>query len=228
MISLFFRTMLFYAFLTLVLRLMGKRQVGEMEISELVTTLLLSEIAALPMQDTDIPILHAIIPILVIFSLEVIITFLKTKWNPLKKIFESKPVYLIKRGVLNQGELERNRISVNEFLGELRIQGVSSLSDAYYAILEQDGKLSVIKRAKPGETEKGLAHTLISDGQICQAAKQDLGMSDENIYALCRQEGVKPDEVFLLLRDDAGTTYCIRKDPKKQKGPHPKKGAETA
>ena len=224
MISLFFRTMLFYAFLTLVLRLMGKRQVGEMEISELVTTLLLSEIAALPMQDTDIPILHAIVPILVIFSLEVIITFLKTKWNPLKKIFESKPVYLIKRGVLNQQELERNRISVNEFLGELRIQGVSSISDAYYAILEQDGKLSVVKRAKPGEVEKGLAHTLISDGQICEEAKQDLGLSDENIHAMCQAEGVTPNEVFLLLRDDAGTTFCIRKETKNNK----EEGIQTA
>ena len=90
--------------------------------------------------------------------MEIIITFLKTKWNPLKKIFESKPVFLIRRGVLNQKELERNRISVNEFLGELRMQGISVLTDAYYAILEQDGKLSVVKRAKPGEEEKGLSH----------------------------------------------------------------------
>ena len=136
MISLLFRTLLIYLFLTMILRLMGKRQVGEMEISELVTTLLLSEIAALPMEDTDIPVLHALVPILAIVALEIIITYLKTKWNPLKKIFESQPVFLIRRGVLNQTELERNRISVNEFLGELRMQGVSVLTDAYYAILE--------------------------------------------------------------------------------------------
>lgn len=212
MISLFFRTFLLFAFLTLMLRLMGKRQVGEMEVSELVTTLLLSEIAALPMEDTDFPVLYAIVPILVIFSFEVIITFLKTKWNPLKKLFESKPVFLIKRGVLDQKELEKNRISLGELLSELRIHGIATYGDAYYAILEQNGKLSVVKRAKPDETEKGISHTLVSDGKLSKEAMKDLGLTEENVLALCRAEGVTPEEIFLLLRDDAGTVTCIKKE----------------
>lgn len=212
MISLFFRTFLLFAFLTLMLRLMGKRQVGEMEVSELVTTLLLSEIAALPMEDTDFPVLYAIVPILVIFSFEVIITFLKTKWNPLKKLFESKPVFLIKRGVLDQKELRKNRISLGELLSELRIQGIATYGDAYYAILEQNGKLSVVKRAKPDETEKGISHTLVSDGKLSKEAMKDLGLTEENVLALCRAEGATPEEIFLLLRDDAGTVTCIKKE----------------
>ena len=212
MISLFFRTFLLFAFLTLMMRLMGKRQVGEMEVSELVTTLLLSEIAALPMEDTDFPVLYAIVPILVIFSFEVIITFLKTKWNPLKKLFESKPVFLIKRGVLDQKELGKNRISLGELLSELRIQGISTYGDAYYAILEQNGKLSVVKRAKPDETEKGISHTLVSDGKLSKEAMKDLGLTEENVLALCRAEGATPEEIFLLLRDDAGTVTCIKKE----------------
>ena len=212
MISLFFRTFLLFAFLTLMMRLMGKRQVGEMEVSELVTTLLLSEIAALPMEDTDFPVLYAIVPILVIFSFEVIITFLKTKWNPLKKLFESKPVFLIKRGVLDQKELGKNRISLGELLSELRIQGISTYGDAYYAILEQNGKLSVVKRAKPDETEKGISHTLVSDGKFSKEAMKDLGLTEENVLALCRSEGATPEEIFLLLRDDAGTVTCIKKE----------------
>ena len=212
MISLFFRTFLLFAFLTLMLRLMGKRQVGEMEVSELVTTLLLSEIAALPMEDTDFPVLYAIVPILVIFSFEVIITFLKTKWNPLKKLFESKPVFLIKRGVLDQKELGKNRISLGELLSELRIQGISTYGDAYYAILEQNGKLSVVKRAKPDETEKGISHTLVSDGKLSKEAMKDLGLTEETVLALCRAEGATPEEIFLLLRDDAGTVTCIKKE----------------
>lgn len=212
MISLFFRTFLLFAFLTLMLRLMGKRQVGEMEVSELVTTLLLSEIAALPMEDTDFPVLYAIVPILVIFSFEVIITFLKTKWNPLKKLFESKPVFLIKRGVLDQKELGKNRISLGELLSELRIQGIATYGDAYYAILEQNGKLSVVKRAKPDETEKGISHTLVSDGKLSKEAMKDLGLTEENVLALCRAEGATPEEIFLLLRDDAGTVTCIKKE----------------
>lgn len=227
MISLLFRTLLIYLFLTIILRLMGKRQVGEMEISELVTTLLLSEIAALPMEDTDIPVLHAAVPILAIVALEIIITFLKTKWNPLKKIFESKPVFLIRRGVLNQKELERNRISVNEFLGELRMQGVSVFTDAYYAILEQDGKLSVVKRAKPGEEEKGLSHPLISDGQINKNALDDLNLTEETVKTLCLAEGTTPEDVFLLLRDDAGGIICIRKENGKQNRQTNDKGSQS-
>lgn len=227
MISLLFRTLLIYLFLTMILRLMGKRQVGEMEISELVTTLLLSEIAALPMEDTDIPVLHAAVPILAIVALEIIITFLKAKWNPLKKIFESKPVFLIRRGVLNQKELERNRISVNEFLGELRMQGVSVFTDAYYAILEQDGKLSVVKRAKPGEEEKGLSHPLISDGQINKNALDDLNMTEETVKTLCLAEGTTPEDVFLLLRDDAGGIICIRKENGKQNRQTNDKGSQS-
>lgn len=216
MISILFRTLFIYLFLTMILRLMGKRQVGEMEISELITTFLLSEIAALPMEDTDIPILHAIVPILAIVALEIIITYLKAKWNPLKKIFESKPVYLIRRGILDQAELDRNRISLGELLGELRMQGISVFSDAYYAILEQDGKLSVVKRATNGEEEKGLSHALVSDGEISRDALADLDLTEENVRDLCHAEGAEPKDILLLLRDDAKNIICIRKEGKKE------------
>lgn len=216
MISILFRTLFIYLFLTMILRLMGKRQVGEMEISELITTFLLSEIAALPMEDTDIPILHAIVPILAIVALEIIITYLKAKWNPLKKIFESKPVYLIRRGVLDQAELDRNRISLGELLGELRMQGISIFSDAYYAILEQDGKLSVVKRTTNGEEEKGLSHALVADGEISRDALADLDLTEENVRDLCRAEGAELKDILLLLRDDAKNIICIRKEEKKR------------
>ncbi|MGN1207093.1 MAG: DUF421 domain-containing protein, partial [Eubacteriales bacterium] len=133
-------------------------------------------------------------------------------WNPLKKLFESKPVFLIKRGVLDQKELGKNRISLGELLSELRIQGISTYGDAYYAILEQNGKLSVVKRAKPDETEKGISHTLVSDGKLSKEAMRDLGLTEENVLALCRAEGATPEEIFLLLRDDAGTVTCIKKE----------------
>ena len=98
MFSIFARVIIIYFLITLVLRIMGKRQVGELELSELVTTLLLSEIAALPVDDPDIPFSHAVIPMLLIFTLEIVVTYLKTKCNPLKRIFESKPVFIIEKG----------------------------------------------------------------------------------------------------------------------------------
>lgn len=213
--ALFFRTICIYFLITAVLRIMGKRQVGEMELSELVTTLLLSEIATLPIDDTDIPLLHAVLPILLIFSVEVIITYLKTKWNPLKRIFESKPVFLIERGHLHQEELVRNRISINEFLGELRIQGIPDISEVYYAILEQDGKLSVVKRAEAGTEDPGIAHALIADGCINEDALSHVGLQKEDVISLCRREGVQVDEVFLLQRNDAGKVRVVKKEVRK-------------
>ncbi len=214
MAALFFRTILIYFLLTLALRIMGKRQVGELEISELVTTLLLSEIAALPIDDPDIPLLHAVVPILLIFSIEIIITHLKSRWNPLKRIFESKPTFLIERGVLRQDELLKNRITVSEFISACRIQGVSDIFNIYYAILEQDGKLSVMQRAKAGEEECGIAHPLILDGEIEEETVTKLGLSREQLDGICLAEGADAKDLFLLQIDDAGAVKSIKKNIK--------------
>ncbi len=215
MAALFFRTIIIYFLLTAALRIMGKRQVGELQISELVTTLLLSEIAALPIDDPDIPLLHAVVPILLIFSLEIIITHMKSRWNPLKHIFEGKPTFLIERGVLQQDELLRNRITLSEFIGECRVQGISDIFDIYYAILEQDGKLSVMKRAQNGETERGIAHLLIIDGEISREAVKRLQLTDLDIEQICKEEGAEIKDFLLLQRDDTGSIKSIKKERKK-------------
>ncbi len=214
MASLFFRTIIIYFLLTLALRIMGKRQVGELEISELVTTLLLSEIAALPIDDPDIPLLHAVVPILLIFSMEIIITHLKSRWNPLKRIFESKPTFLIKQGVLQQNELLQNRITFSEFISACRVQGVSDIFDVYYAILEQDGKLSVVERAKAGEEECGIAHPLIIDGELEYDTIRRLSLTEDDIHRMCLAEGAEVKDLFLLQIDDAGTVKSIKKERK--------------
>ncbi len=211
MASIFFRTLLIYFLITVLLRAMGKRQVGEMELSELITTLFLSEIATMPIDDTDIPLFHAIVPILLIFSAEIIITFLKTKWNPLKKIFESKPVYLIEKGKLNQKELAKNRISINELIGELRMQGISALSDVHYAILEQEGKLSVVKK-NCGQDSSVFYHVLIADGEIDNDAVNRLNMTQDDVKSLCNGRGLSTKEVFLLQKSDNGEVYALKKE----------------
>ncbi len=215
MAALFFRTIIIYFLLTAALRIMGKRQVGELQISELVTTLLLSEIAALPIDDPDIPLLHAVVPILLIFSLEIMITHLKSRWNPLKRIFEGKPTFLIERGVLRQDELLRNRITLSEFISECRVQGIGDIFDIYYAILEQDGKLSIMKRARAGEEETGIAHLVIMDGEVSKEEAKRLGLTDEDIRTMCLAEGASPEELFLLQIDDAGAVKSIKKEHKK-------------
>ncbi len=222
MYTVFFRMLIIYVLITAMLRLMGKRQVGELEMSDLVATLLLSELAAQPIEKPDIPLFHAVIPVLLIVSVEIIITFLKTKVNFLKRIFEGKPSLLIDRGRINQKELARTRLSIDELLSELRIQGYGNPEDVYYAILEESGKISVLPRADkqpltPSDTktevsEKGLSLPLISDGSIQPKNLERMKKDEAWLCRECKKKSCTPEEVFLLTLDDAGGVNLVKKE----------------
>ncbi len=154
MTTILLRTFLIYIFLNFMMRLMGKRQIGEMELTELITTLILSEIAAIPIENPDIPLSFTILPTVLIVSLEVILSFLKNKSRFLKHWFEGKPSFLIEKGVLNQKEFLRLRISMEEFMGKLRQQGRPGIDGIDYAILESNGQLSVIPYDNPFSKEE--------------------------------------------------------------------------
>ena len=151
MASILVRTVIVYILLSFSLRVMGKRQLGELDVMELVSTLLISELASIPIDDPDIPLLNAIIPILLILSAEVIISTLKNKSEKLKEAIEGKPVYIIYKGKLLQDALRENRISVNELLSEIRTQGIADISEINYAILEQNGKITVVSLLRQGD-----------------------------------------------------------------------------
>ena len=160
MASIFIRTLIIYLFLSISLKIMGRRQIGELEVGELVSTLVISEVAALPIADPDIPLMNAIIPVLFIVCLEIIISSAKNKSEKLKKYIEGEPIFLIYKGKLQQKQLKENRISVNELLCELRMQGCADINDVCYAVLEQNGKLSVF------ENDESFTHTLIIDKTV--------------------------------------------------------------
>ncbi len=188
---------------------MGKRQIGELEVNELVSTLLISEIAAIPISESNIPLTSAIIPILFICLFEVFISALKNKWGKLKVIVEGEPSYIIYKGRPNQDILTKNRISVNELLTELRQQGVGNICDVQYGILEPSGKLSLIKT-----DEKELAHTLIVDGNIDYSTLKQVGLNEKWINKCLKHEGYKIRDIFLLSVTDSGKINIITKDKK--------------
>ncbi len=222
MITIFIRTLIIYIIITITLRIMGKRQVGELEASELVSTLILSEIASLPISEPNVPLLFALIPVLLIVSLEVIVTYSKNKVNFLKKMFEGKPSFIIYKGELNQKELEKMRISLQEFISELRLQGIMDISQVYYAILEEKGKLSTVLKSeyqpitadnmKIKVTESGMAHSLIIDGKYNEESIKRLSMSKTDVNELCANHKCAPKDVFLLTLDDEGKTHIIMKE----------------
>ena len=148
MIVLLIRTIIIYIFLLLTMRLMGKRQLGELEISELVSTLLLSDIASLPITNQEIPLTYAIVPILAITAFEVSSSLLLTKVPRLKYILSTRPSVVIQKGKINKSELLKNRISVDELISELRQKSITDISQVDYAIIEQNGKMTVIPKAK--------------------------------------------------------------------------------
>ena len=211
MSSIFIRTILIYLFLTFMLKIMGKRQIGELEVSELVSTLLISEIAAIPISDSSIPFIHAVVPIVFICSLEVAISGLKNKLGGLKRAIEGKPTYIIYKGKLSQGALLDNRISIDEVMTEMRTQGIGDISEISYGILEQTGKLSLMKKSDATP----LAHALIVDGRINDEELRRMGYDKTWLDRLLSKTGRSSDKIFLLTVNDDGETNVILKEYKK-------------
>lgn len=211
MATIFIRTLIIYFTLIFTMKLMGKRQVGELQLSELITTFMLSELAALPISDKNIPLFHALLPILLLISLEVIISFAITKINKLKNIMYGQPSYLIYNGTLDQKELLRLRISVDELLSELRLKDVADITEVQYAILEDNGKLSVIR--KPSNNQKECyAHSIVIDGTIIPEEIQRIGKTKEWVYKWLKKHGADISEVFLMTVDDSSKIHLIIKE----------------
>jgi uncharacterized membrane protein YcaP (DUF421 family) len=189
---------------------MGKRQIGELDVGDLVSTLLISELAAIPIDDPDIPLLNAIIPSLIIVAAEILISSLKNKSEKIKEIVEGTPTYIIYKGRILQSVLDENRISINEVLAEMRTQGIGDISEIYYGIVEQNGTLSLLKRG--GEM---LAHTVIVDGTVMKDGLKRLGRGDEWLLKKLRERGVIPSEVFLMTVTDAGEINLVKKEKNK-------------
>ena len=208
MTSIFIRTIIIYVILNIMLKIMGKRQIGELEVNELVSTLLISEIAALPISDTDIPLLPSIIPILFISSAEVIISIIKNKSSVIKRAVEGEPTYIIYKGRLRQKALAENRISINELLTEMRTQGIPNLNDIRYAILEQNGKISFLKESDNPE----ISTTLIIDTEPDTKNLNEVGLDIAWLNTKLSERDLTLSDVFLMTVNENGDINIIKKE----------------
>ena len=206
MTSVFFRTAIIFIFLSLCMKFMGKREIGELEVGELVTTLLISEICSIPIDDPNIPIMNAVIPVILIVCCEIIISFFKNKSRKLKLIVDGNTTYLIKNGKINQKALVNNRISIEEFFAAIRQNGVGKIDEIEHCILEANGKISVLKQ------DTSTSYIIISDGEI---AKKTLSSCGYDMGWLKKKlGGLKSENVFLMTVDDNGLTNIIIKEEK--------------
>jgi uncharacterized membrane protein YcaP (DUF421 family) len=154
MFVLIIRTFFLYFSVILIMRMMGKKQIGELEPFELVIALMISELATFPMQDIRIPILHAIVPIITLLFLQVSTSFLELKSEKARRILTGTPSILIKNGKIDIAELRYQRFNINDLLEELRLKGYFNLSDIQYAILETSGELSILPKTKKSVATK--------------------------------------------------------------------------
>ena len=221
MATLFLRTVIIYVILLAALRLMGKRQVGELEVSELVITFLLSELAVLPLSNRNAPLSHALIPVLLLLSAEVIFSFLTFRFPLFRRIALGKPSVIINKGKIDTGELAKLRISVAELMSELRLCGVASLNEVEYAVIEDNGKMSVFKNARSSPVtakdagaevvEKGIAHCLIAEGRISGDGLKSAGKSADWLRSFLDEKNTAVSDVFFMTVDDSGEIIIIMK-----------------
>ena len=207
----YLRTGIFYLVLILVIRLMGKRQIGQMEPAEFVVTMLTANLAAIPMQDSGIPLLSGLVPILTVLGVELVLSFLSLRSIRLRKILCGKPVILIENGKILQKNLRRTSLTIDELTGHLRQKDVLDIRTVQFAILETDGDLSVFPYPKhrPASAKDAgipaarqyLPITLIDDGRLLQENLSVAGKTPQWLAQVLQQRHASIADTWLLTVD---------------------------
>lgn len=206
MITLLLRTLVIYAVLLLIMRLMGKRQLGELEITDLVTTLLISEIASLPLTEENIPLHHALLPIITIAGLEVGMSALLLKHPLFKRLLIPRPTILMSHGEPDRKAMKKARLSCEELLSQLRLKGVNDPEEVEFAVMEPNGQISVIQRqTSEAAAYAGVMRLLISDGWVNEDNLRLIGRDRRWLNGYLKKRGLQPREVFMLLSDGGKT-----------------------
>ena len=216
------RTLILYIFIITAIRLMGKRQISDMQPSELVVTLVVSDIASLPMQNTSQPLLSGIVPVLVLVGLEILTSVLMMKSRFVRKLVCGNPVVVIEDGRLLQKQMKRLRMTNSDLLEQLRQQNVFSLNDVQYCIVETNGALSVLEKPEkrlPNAEEAGvvipdkkLETVVISDGKLLRESLALCQSSEKHIRKLLASDQIAIESVFLMTMDGSGDYRIIRKE----------------
>ncbi len=222
MLTVFLRTLILYSILVVTVRLMGKRQIGQMEPSEFVVTMLLANLAAIPLEDTKVPILHGIIPIALVFAGELLIAWLTTCSIFFRKLFCGKPEIIIENGKISVKALRKNRVNLDELTMHLREKDIFDLSEVKFAILETNGQLSTLVYAKdrPASAKEAgykvkdtdLPITLISDGKLLQNNLSVAKKSETWLEKELGKRNCKLKDVLLFTVDASNKIYFVKRN----------------
>lgn len=216
------RTVIMYFFIMIAVRIMGKRQIGELQASDLVVTILISEIAAIPLQDLSAPLLSGITSIFTLVVLEVIISVLCLASVWLRNTVSGKAIIVVNNGNVDQKALKKLRMTVDDLLEALRLKNVFDLSEVQYAIVETNGQLSVLLRPsnRPATArllqkeppDGGMMHLLISDGKLLREELKKSPLSREELDKELKQRKLRIKDVFILTVDDQKQPVIVKKE----------------
>ena len=215
------RSVILYFTVILSLRLMGKRQIGELQPGELVVTIMISECAAAPIQDLDRPALNGIIAIFCLVILEVLLSVATLKLPWARRVLDGSPTFIIKNGVIDQKAMKALRLTIDDISESLRQQGVFDIREVAFALVETGGKLSVKKKShkdQPTAEMLGLSPlpdklpvTVVGDGSVNKASLQICGISEQQLEKIIAKKELKKQEIFLMLFDGDKDTYFVKK-----------------
>lgn len=212
MLIIFLRAIILYFILLAVMRLMGKRQIGEMQPFEFIITLLISELACIPMADVSIPLSYGIISVLAVFILHQIMSLIERSGNPIKFLISGKPSVVISPDGVNLKELKKNNMGVEDLIEAMRSNGYFAFDDVKYAIFESNGKLSTLEN-KDKENNGALPYIIINDGKVSTANLVKFGYTlPKLLHSINEKTSIKQIEILTL--DKNGRVYLQKKHKK--------------
>lgn len=205
------RTTILYALVVIVMRLMGKRQVGELEPFELVIAIMISDLASLPMQDARLPLINGVIPILTLLILQITLSEFQMKNRKIRKVLDGSPSILVKNGKVDMQQLKNQRLSLNELLEELRIQGHIDLSELAYVIWETNGSLSIIPKNAGNNKPIYVPKVLFQNGKVFEDNLNMFSKDKDWFYKEVKKQKVDIDNVEFAIWGHDGNLFIQQK-----------------
>lgn len=222
MLITFLRAIFLYIVVLIVMRLMGKREIGQMQPFELAISIMIADLAATPMAETGIPISNGIVPILGLLVMHLVISTLNIKSTKAREIICGKPTILIYRGKIDEKSLKKERFTINELEERLRGNNIYNLGDVEYAILETSGQVTVIQKPEKRNTipedfniipdYEGIPYDLVVDGKIMEKNLQAIGKNYQWLKKQVEKFNMKPEEALIVTYDAKGQIFCQKKE----------------
>jgi len=209
------RTLIIFTTLMVIMRLMGKRQIGEMQPYEFIVTLIIADLACIPMADVSIPLIYGIVAILGLFLLHQLLSIIEQGGNLFKKVISGKPSVVINKNGVDIKELKRNNMGVDDLIESMRSKGYFSLADVDYAIFESNGKLSTLeKENKPFDNKNGLPLLIIDDGKIDKKNLSISAQAEADFKQFLVDKSLKLKDIEIMTLDENGNVYLKEKNKK--------------